>query len=257
MSAISRYAFVLPLLAFGFVPVAHAQSASGGGSGYFIPPSAQQQAAPVAKPHKETPAPAPTAQQGDVNLPNLPTLPAEPPPPTAVIGVLSVPDVLQNSTAAQGVQDVIQQRQAALGKDAQAARDKIQAEQQSIMAERGKLSDAALEKKEQGLQNEIAATQTKFQERNEAIQASGQAALQKIETMLAAIVRQEAEAHGMNLILHREQVVLNVAAFDITSETTKELNKLLPHVTVPPSVVTPAMMQQATQDQEQGNGVGP
>lgn len=259
MSAISRYAFVLPLLAFGFVPVAHAQSASSGGSGYFIPPSAQQQAAPVAKPHKETaaPAPAPAAQQDDVKLPNLPTLPAEPSPPTAVIGVLSVPDVLQNSTAAQGVQDVIQQRQAALGKDAQAARNKIQAEQQSIMAERGKLSDAALEKKEQGLQNEIAATQTKFQERNEAIQASGQEALQKIETMLAAIVRQEAEAHGMNLILHREQVVLNVAAFDITSETTKELNKLLPHVTVPPSVVTPAMMQQATQDQEQGNGVGP
>lgn len=256
MSALSRYALVLPLLTLGFAPAAYAQSASSGGAGYFIPPSAQSsQARPVVKPHKEPQQPAAQPPQADMKLPNLPALPPEPAPPTAVVGVLSVPDVLQNSTAAQGVQAVIQQRQAALAKDAQLARDKIQSEQQAIMAERGKLSDAELERKEQSLQSEIAATQTKFQERNEAIQVSGQQALQKIETMLAAIVRQEAEAHGMNLILHREQVVLNVAAFDITDETTKELNKLLPHVTVPASVVTPAIMQQAAQ--EQGNNVGP
>lgn len=257
MSAISRYALVLPLLTLGFVPTAYAQSASnGGGTGYFMPPSAQPaQERPVAKPRREPEHAAAQPQQADMKLPNLPALPPEPAPPTAVIGVLSVPDVLQNSTAAQGVQAVIQQRQLALSKDAQAARSKIQSEQQEIMAERGKLSDAELERKEQSLQSEIAATQTKFQERNEAIQVSGQEALQKIETMLAAIVRQEAEAHGMNLILHREQVVLNVAAFDITNETTKELNKLLPHVSVPPSVVTPAIIQQAAQ--QQGNNVGP
>lgn len=255
MSPKFRYAFVLPLLTLGVAPVAYAQSASGGGAGYFMPPSHQDHSAsPSAKPreeHVKQPAQAPVS---DMKLPNVPTLPAEPAPPTAVVGVLSVPDVLQNSTAAQGVQQVIQQRQAVLAKDARAARDKIQAEQQVIMAERGKLSDSGLEKKEQALQSEVAATQTKFQERNEAIQASGQQALQEIESMLAAIVRQEAEAHGMNLILHREQVVLNVAAFDITEETTKELNKLLPRVTVPPSVVTPAMAQQATQDQASGSG---
>ena len=257
MSALSRYAFVLPLLTLGVVPAAHAQSASSnGGAGYFMPPSSQKPAPSVAKPAQAPSAGAPAAaQQTNMKMPNLPPLQPEPAPPTAVVGVLSVPDVLENSTAAQGVQSVIQQRQAALAKDAQAARNHIQAEQQAIMAERGKLSDAELEKKEQDLQNEIAATQTKFQERNEAIQVSGQQALQKIETMLAAIVRQEAEAHGMNLILHREQVVLNVAAFDITDETTKELNKLLPHVVVPPSVVTQAMMQRAAQAQD--NGVGP
>ncbi|MBU6448359.1 MAG: OmpH family outer membrane protein [Rhodospirillales bacterium] len=188
-------------------------------------------------------------------MPVLPPLPAEPAPPTAVIGVLSVPEVLQKSTAAQDVQAEIQRRQSVLAKDAQAARGKIQSEQQAIMAERGKLSDAALEKKEQDLQNEIAATQTKFQERNQAIQNSGQAALQQIEAELAGIVRQEAQAHGMNLVLHREQAVLNVSAFDITDETVAELNKLLPHVTVPPSVVTPGMQVDTPEDQ--GGGVGP
>ena len=255
MSFTSRYALVLPLLTLGIVPVAYAQSASGGGTGYFMPPSHQEHSSSAAaRPREESKRPVQAPQVADMKLPNVPALPAEPAPPTAVIGVLSVPEVLQHSTAAQGVQQVIQQRQAALAKDARAARDKIQSEQQVIMAERGKLSDSGLEKKEQALQNEVAATQTKFQERNEAIQVSGQQALQEIEGMLAAIVRQEAEAHGMNLILHREQVVLNVAAFDITDETTKELNKLLPHVTVPPSVVTPVMAQQAAQDQANNNG---
>ena len=253
MSAISRYALVLPFLTLGVAPAAYAQSASGSGTGYFMPPSAQSHQA--VKPPSAPVSQAAQAQAGDAKLPNLPALPPEAAPPTAVIGVLSVPDVLQDSTAARGVQAVIQQRQAALARDAQVARGKIQSEEQAIMAARGKLSDAELEKKDQDLQSEIAATQTKFQERNEAIQASGQAALQKIETMLAAIVRQEAEAHGMNLILHREQVVLNVSAFDITDETTAELNKLLPHVDVPPSVITPSIVQQAAQNQ--GNGVGP
>ncbi|MDE1905992.1 MAG: OmpH family outer membrane protein [Rhodospirillales bacterium] len=258
MSALSRYTVVLPLLVVGAVPAAHAQAASGS-PGYFMPPTAQQHAAPAMVPRPKPVAAAPSAANGQnetqLNVPVLPPLPAEPAPPTAVIGVLSVPEVLQKSTAAEAVQAEIQKRQAVLAKDAQDARGKIQAEQQAIMAERGKLSDAELEKKEQNLQNEIAATQTKFQERNQAIQNSGQAALQQIEAELAGIVRQEAQAHGMNLVLHREQAVLNVSAFDLTDETATELNKLLPHVTVPPSVVTPGMQVDTPEDQ--GGGVGP
>ncbi len=262
MAALSRYAFVLPLLIGGTVPAAHAQSSSGGGAGYFMPPSAAQGQAPAAAPRPKPAPAAPSstsaaqnAQGTEIKVPDLPPLPPEPPPPTAVIGVLSVPEVLQKSTAAQGVQAEIQKRQAALAKDAQAARQKIQAEQQAIMAQRGKLSDAQLEQKEQDLQNEVAATQTKFEQRNQAIQNAGQAALRQIEAMLAGIVKQEAQAHGMNLVLHREQAVLNVAGFDITAETVTSLNKLLPSVKVPPSVVTPGMPVNPPDDS--GEGIGP
>ncbi|WP_298162465.1 OmpH family outer membrane protein [Acidocella sp.] len=238
MSVFSRYALLASVFTFGVAPAAMAQS-----SGYFIPGGAQQ-SAPAAHSQSAPAAPAQQAADGQEQLPpvpNLPALPAEAAPPTAVIGVISVPDVLRQSTAAQGVQAIIEQRQAALAKDAQAARAKIQAEQQAIIAEQGKISNAALEAKEQALQQEVATTQTKFQLRNEAIQKSGQEALSKIEAELIAIVRQEAQAHGMNLVLHREQVALNVAAFDITNESATELNKLLPKVDVPPSVVTPDM----------------
>jgi Skp family chaperone for outer membrane proteins len=217
-------------------PAAFAQTSS---PGFFMPPAAH----PAPMPHPmPAPAPAPQPVQPQMPpIPQLPTLPKEVAPPVPVIGVLSVPEVMQKSTAAQGVQRVIQERQAALARDAQVARDKIQAEQAHIMAERGHLTDAEVAAREQALRNQIAATQTKFEERNQAIQNSGQEALNHIEAELIAIIRQEAEAHGMNLVLHREQVALNVNAFDITNEVLDQLNKLLPAVKVPPSVVTPGM----------------
>ena len=229
-------------------PVAFAQSSPG----YFMPPSQTTRPAPAAPASAPAPAPQTQAQAPQQQMPPVPELPALPKgaaPPVAVIGVLSVPEVMQKSTAAQGVQAVIQERQAALGRDAQLARNKIQAEQNAIVAERSKLSDTQLEAKEQALRDEIAATQTKFEQRNQAIQNSGQAALSQIESELIAIIRQEAEARGMNLVLHREQVALNVNAFDITSDVVAQLNKLLPSVKVPPSVVTPGMAINPPQDQ--------
>ena len=248
----------------GASPNALAQSSPG----YFIPPSASPAppmhssrpvaappAAPVGPPGGGAQSAAAQPQQQLPPVPVLPTLPPGSPPPVAVIGVLSVPDVMQKSSAAQGVQSIIHSRQTDLAADAEKARKKIQAEQQAIAAQRSKLTDAQLEAKEQALQNEIAKTQTEFQARNQAIQNSGQAALGKIEATLIAVIRQEAQARGMNLILHREQVALNINAFDITTDVATELNKLLPSVTVPPSVVTPGMLVSAPeQGDDQGQG---
>lgn len=235
MSVFHRYALILPVLTLGAAPAAWAQASSG----YFMPPSAQAPSKPA---HVTPPTPvraATPAKPPEAEIPNLPPLPPENAPPTAIIGVLSVPEVMQKSTAAQGVQAEIQKRQAALKKEEDVAQSGLQAQQQQILTERGKIPQAEFEKKVQDWQNQVAAAQTKFQEKNQAIQNAGQAALSKIEAELIGIIRQEAQAHGMNLILHREQVVLNVAAFDLTDETVKELNKLLPSVTVPADFNTP------------------
>lgn len=240
MSSKLRFSLLLSVMTLGAAPAALAQ-------GYFMPPSAPQSAPSAAPAQAAAPAAAPAPQpaqpeqQQVIQPPQLPALPAEAAPPTAVVGVLSVPDVMRRSSAVQGVQAEIQKRQAELSQEAQAARAKIQSEQQAIMAQRGKISDAALEAKEQALRDEIAATQTKFEERNQAIQNSSQAAVGQVEAELIAILRQEAQAHGINLVLREEVVLLNFGAFDLTDETVAELNKLLPSVKVPPSVVTPGM----------------
>lgn len=218
-----------------------------------MPPSATQPSHPA--PAKAAPAPAMKAAAApqDVHppVPDLPPLPQEAAPPTAIIGVLSVPDVMKQSTAAQAVQAEIQKRQAVLKKEEETEQTKLQAEQKTIVDQRGKISNSAFEAKVKDWQSQVASAQTDFQEKNQAIQNAGQTALSQIEAELIGIIRQEAQAHSMNLILHREQVVLNVAAFDLTDETVKELNKLLPSVKVPPSVVTPGM---AITSPDQGDG---
>ncbi len=241
----SRSIFTAALVAALAAPAAFAQS----NPGYFIPPSQPQASAhaPDRQPAAPAPAPAPAAPE----IPKLPALPQVAPPPAAVIGVLSVPDVLQNSTAAQGVQAEIQKREAALTQQAQAARAKIDQEQQQIAAQRSVLTEAEFDSKVQAWQNEVTKTKNEFKLKNQAIQNSGQQAISKVEAELIGIIRQEAAAHGMNLVLHRQQVALNVSGFDITADCTAQLNKLLPSVTVPPSVVTPGMtVNPSPQDSE-------
>ena len=267
-SRFSKFSFLTACLLAAASPSAIAQSSPG----YFMPPSAapasaqaprpapppQQQPQPQAAPEQASAqgsGPGPSqAQEQLPPVPQLPALPPGSPPPVAVIGVLSVPDVMQKSTAAIGVQTIIRARQAQLGEDAERASAQIKAKQAAITAQRSKLSDTQLEAKEQALQNEIAVTQTEFQARNQAIQNSGQQALGQIEAMLIAVIRQQAQSRGMNLVLHREQVALNINAFDITADVTTQLNKLLPSVPVPPSVVTPGMLVSAPASGGEGGG---
>jgi len=250
---------------------ASAQSSS---PGYFIPPSGGAQSSPAPAhvhhhSHESAPIPSPlgagdaataaATAQAQPKLPAIPQLPALPKgtaPPVAVIGVLSVPEVMQKSTAAQGVQQVIQGRRAKLAAEAKADQARWQDEQALIAGQRGKISDASLEAKENDLRNQIAAAQTDFQARDQAIQNSAQSALGQIESTLIAVIRQEAEARGMNLVLHREQVALNVDAFDITNDVAAQLNQLLPSVTVPPSIVTPGMPINTDQSADNGQGQG-
>ncbi len=261
VSRVAKFSLLTAIILAVGSPAAMAQS----NPGYFIPPGPASTPGPAPVTHHLAPRPAapPMGQDaaaGDAAaaqeqpqmppIPQLPPLPKEAPPPQAVIGVLSVPEVMQKSTAAEGVQQIIQQRRAKLAAEAQADQQGWEEEQAKITAERSKLTDAELEAKEKALQDQIAAAQTDFRARDQAIQNSAQAALGQIESVLIAVIRQVSEARGMNLVLHREQVALNINAFDITSEVAAQLNRLLPAVQVPPSVVTPGMHIDTPQDEQ-------
>ncbi|MGC9268771.1 OmpH family outer membrane protein [Acidiphilium sp.] len=253
-----RFGLVLPAIVLG-LGIGHAQS--GSGPGYFIPhpkasatshpappratevPIQQQQGMPQGGGQPGTEAIPP---QKLPPIPQLPALPKENAPPAAVMGVLSVPEVMQQSTAAQGVEKIIEARRQKLAAAAQADQQKWEAEQKVITSEKAKLPKAALATKEQALQREIEEAQVDFHNRNLAIEVSARAALGKIEATLIAVIRQVAQAHGMNLVLHRSQVALNVNGFDISKEVAEHLNKILPSVAVPPAVV-PKMAGAPTQ----------
>jgi len=207
-------------------------------------------------PRASTAAPAPVAplpvqplpeQADNTPPPNLPTPPVpELPalakgtsPPAAVIGVLGVPEVMRASTAAQAVEKVIGERREKLNQDAQKEQAAWRDLQQALASQRKSLTEDQQHTRERELSERITNAQRSFRDRNRIIQEAAQVALGQIERELIAVIRQVAESRGMNLVLHRAQVALNINEFDITEAVTAQLNAVLPSVVIPPDGQVP------------------
>ncbi len=214
----------------------------GQGQGWFIPGAPHHSApAPAAAPH---PAPAasqhaPAALPALPPIPQLPALPKGPVPPPAMMGVLSVPDVYRQSTAVQAMEKIMTERRNALSQDAIKEQTVWRKMQSELADQRAKLTPAQIRERETALQSRITKAQKDFAGRNQQIQEAGQYAIGEVNRMLIAVIRQVAESRGMNLVLHREQVALNMNTYDITDEVAVQLNKVLAHVTVPPDSEMP------------------
>lgn len=228
---------------------AHAQAQSG--KGWFVPQAAAPQGdAPHSVVRRAAPAPrpAPVQQPADddqqaasngappvLPLPPVPSVPEQPKasaPPSAVIGVLSVPDVMANSTAAQEIEKTLGARRDALQADAQKEQASWREVQQQIQSGKG-LTQEQAQAKLRALQERVARAQRDFRERNRIIQEAAQVALGQVERTLVQVIKQVAAAHGMNLVLHREQVALSMPALDVTQNVADVLNKSLPRVFIP------------------------
>ncbi len=252
-------------LALQCVPAVAQQS-----PGYFIPPAAQTPSAPRAPAPRPagpraaappavqvTPPPNPAAGGGSgtqndppiqVQLPPVPDLPAlarGPAPPAAVIGVLGIPDIMHASTAAQQVEKTIGERRDKLNEDAQKEQVAWRDLQQALANQRASLNADQIRTKERELQERITNSQRQFRDRNRFIQEAAQVGLAQIERMLIATIRQVAESRGMNLVLHRAQVALNINEFDITEPVVEQINKVLPSVVLPPDGVSAVAAQAA------------
>jgi len=255
------------LLAFtqGISPIAaYAQS----NPGYFIPPQPSQPraAAPARAPRaaRQVPvaaAPLPplqeegsapqdeqSAQQQPMPplphppVPNLAPLPKSNVPPAVVVGILSVPDVMRGSSADQIIQRIVGARKDKLKADVDRSQAGWRQLYQQLQAEAPKMTPEQGHAKERQLRERIDAERRQLQERYRIIAEAGQVALNQIESTLLAVVKQVAESRGMNVVLHRDKVALNMPEFDITDQVTQQLNKLQPTVQIPAETVDPATL---------------
>ena len=174
--------------------------------------------------------------------PAVPSLPRAPSPPAIVAGLISVPDIMRASTAAQEIERVIGERRRKLNEDAQKEQASWRDFQQQVGAQRGNVTQDQLRIKERDLQERITTAQRKFRDRNRVIQEALQYSLAQIERTLAGVLQQVAASHGMNMVLHRAQVALNTPEFDLSQEVVDQLNRILPAVVIPPDGVSPAQM---------------
>ncbi len=229
---------------FSAIPAAMAQSQD-----WFVPGQQRSAAPRTAVPRTAPPRPAAAPQPGPGPGPGLPPAPPLPPlekgvpPPSAVMGVLDVPSVLHASTAYQQVEKAIGARRQKLNEDAQAEQTAWRDMQQQLASQRTSLSAEQIRAREKELQDRITEAQRKFRDRNRIIQEAGQYALAQIDRSLNPVVQQVALGRGMNLVLHRAQVALNMPDFDISDQVAAQLNKMLPTVIIPPDGVSVSALQ--------------
>ena len=236
--------------------------AQSSGGGWFVPKTAH----PVAPPQTHAPThasrPAPDAEaddggQGDDGgeggsrpppvlpqpaIPAAPSLAKAAPPPTAVIGMISVGDVMRQSLAGQQVERELGGRRDELAQDAQRAQAGWRAEQQKLQANAKSMTADQIQSQERALQSKVMKAQRTFRDRNRIIQEAAQVALGQIERELVQVIQQVAGSHSMNLVLHSEQVALHVDGQDITNEVAKQLNVVLPKVYIPAAGEDPEIL---------------
>jgi Skp family chaperone for outer membrane proteins len=221
-------------------------------------PAPQQSQAPRQAPRQmqqQGPGPGSFQQQGDdqeqplpqlqVELPPapaVPSLPRGPAPPAMVVGLISVPDVMHASTAAQAIERAIGERRQKLNEDAQKEQAAWRDLQQQLVSQRGSATADQLRTKERELQERISSAQRKFRDRNRIIQEALQYSLAQIERTLGSVLQQVAASRGMNMVFHRAQVALNIPEFDVSQEVVNQLNTILPSVIIPPDGVSPSQM---------------
>ncbi|MFT8467235.1 OmpH family outer membrane protein [Acetobacter syzygii] len=232
------------------IPAAQAE----GGNGWFVPKSQPAAQAPHPAARNAAPAPvalpAPAADSQEAAdqappvlplppIPSAPEIAKEAPPPTTIIGVISVSGVMRQASAAMQVERVLGGRRDALAQDLQREQAGWRDEQQTLQAQAKSLTSDQIQTRERSLQAKVMKAQRDFRNRNRIIQEAAQVSLGQIERELVQVIQKVASAHGMNLVLHSEQVALHVDGQDITNEVAVNLNKVLPSVFIPEANVDP------------------
>ena len=257
----TKFSWVLAASAALLLPLT---AAAQQGPGYFIPPTGGGQR-PPAQPRGPAPAIPPLAPglggglplQDDQQppqqplqvtmppIPNIPDVPKGAPPPAAVIGILSVPDVLRISIAYQAADKELSARRQKLNQDAQREQVALRDLGQALVRDRAKMSAEQVRAKEREYEERVNASRRQFGERNRIIQEAGQYVMAQIDRTLEAVTQKVAVARGVTLVLNRSQLLGTTAEFDLTPQVAEVLNKVLSTVVIPPDGISVSQMSRA------------
>jgi Skp family chaperone for outer membrane proteins len=177
------------------------------------------------------------------------------PTPAAIIGILSVPDVLRISTAYQQGDKELAARRQKLNEDAQKEQVALRDLGQALANDRGKMTPEQIRNKERELQDRVTESRRKFGERNRIIQEAGQYVMAQIDRTLEQVAQQVALSRGVNLVLNRAQILGTTADFDLTPQVAEVLNQVLPSVLIPPEGVSPLAMTPPPDAATTGSGL--
>jgi Skp family chaperone for outer membrane proteins len=207
-------------------------------------------------PNFEPQGPLPPLQAQLPPPPEIPSIPKSSPTPAAIVGILSVQDVLRISTAYQQGEKELNARRQRLSEDAQKEQNALRELGQSFANERAKLTPEQIRAREKEYADRVNDSRRKFSERARIIQEAGQYIMAQIERVVERVSQDVAASRGINLVLNRAQILGTTADFDLTPQVADILNKVLPAVLIPPDGVSPTKLSATSAGPRASNTLG-
>ena len=146
------------------------------------------------------------------------------------IAVIDIQQILRESKSAISLREQLDEVRRTERDQIVEKEDSLGDQQQDLNRQRSILSAEAYERKLRELERKAATLNRELESRKQQIDAAFERSLAIIRTNLVAVVREIAQANGVNVVLAKNQVLLVGAELEITNESLERLDKRLPKV---------------------------
>ncbi|MGQ9371401.1 OmpH family outer membrane protein [Azospirillum sp. A39] len=157
---------------------------------------------------------------------------AEAPLSPPVIGVLDVQKVLQESTAAKGIQKAIDAQRDTYQKEISSLEEKLRTAEAELRKQQTVLAPDAFAAKRRDFEKQVADVQRTVQARKRTLDTALNEAMGQVQKNVSDIMMNEASQRGINIVLPRHSVLIFEPKLDLTEAVLTTLNEKLPKVAV-------------------------
>lgn len=149
---------------------------------------------------------------------------------TPIIAVVDVQKIMQDSSAAKGIQTAVESQRDQYQKEITGLEDKLRNAEQELRKQQTVLSPDALAKKRKEFETQVAEVQRTVQSRKRVLDTSLNDALSVVQKTMLEIIADVVRERGANIVLARHQFVIVDTKLDITDTVMDRLNASLPKV---------------------------
>lgn len=152
--------------------------------------------------------------------------------PQAVVVIVDVQKILEESKASKAVQGALEKQRTAFQNDISQEENTLRTADQELARQRATLSAEEFDKKRQELEQKAATLRRDVQAKRQQLDRMFQTSMNTIRTNLLQVIDEIAAERKATLVLSKNQVVLAAKEYEITDEAMKRLNAKLPTLAV-------------------------
>ena len=152
--------------------------------------------------------------------------------PVPSIAIVDIQRILQESMAAKSVQKQLDAQRAKFQSETEAEENGLRQSEQDLGKSRDHIAADLYTEREQQLRQRFLAVERKVEDRRKALETAFTDSMNDVRAHLLDIVQAVAKAHGVNLVLVKQEALWTDPTFDVTDEVLGQLNKSMPQAAV-------------------------